>query len=433
MVDPLKLILPLTHQSQDISFSDWISILTLGLAPLIAHIVAGVPQISCLDGSTHHRPRWHDRICHYNPTSIIWRYAMIADRRIRARSWNRADAAAANALFWTSRGWDGSEAMVVASLPFCAHQPEHARAALISREMAKTVIVTLQGLQAGIPIVVGLTTTRAAASFVHWVGIDTVFSPLAVLGLLRLFCAFWLTDDFSYSAPQMVNKPPVMRKSLDNSLILPVDAQQPSVDPDQDRYRPTSFWASRIFRALYLLPVLAMIMTCTLYFCPWTKSPNDLYATTFTTTSFLLDIIYLGFAAATALICACYFARGYTTTIIPCISSLWYKMYTIVIMLLALTLLVLACVETRKTPCGRYTSGPGEAADRDACVTEELDVIYVGPNEAQFGLASTRSDGPGGNKSDDFWVGIPNALGSTSKALVAHLVEPWQAMLIDTD
>lgn len=422
MVDPLGLILPLTHQSQDISFSDWISILTLGLAPLIAHIVAGVPQISYLDGSsTHHRPRWHDRICHYNPTSIIWRYAMIADRRIRARSWSRADVAAANALFWTPRGWDGSEAMVVASLPFRAHQPAHARAALVSREMAKTVIVTLQGFQAGIPIVVGLTTTRATDSFVHWFGADTVFSPLAVLGLLRLFCAFWLTDDFSYSVPQMANKP-VISNSLD-SLMLSEHAQQPS-DPDQDRYRPTTFWASRLFRALYLLPVLAMIMTCTLYFCPWTKSPTDLYATTFTTTSFLLDIIYLGFATATALICACYFVRGHTTTIIPCISSLWYKIYTMVIMLLALTLLVLACVETRKTPCGRYTSGPGEAADRDACVTEELDVIYVAPNEAQFGLASTHWGGLDGNKNDQFWVYdfTGTCLGVTNKSSTQHIL-----------
>lgn len=93
-------------------------------------------------------------------------------------------------------------------------------------------------------------------------------------------------------------------------------------------------------------------------------------------------------------------------------------------MLLALTLLVLACVETRKTPCGRYTSGPGEAADRDACVTEELDVIYVAPNEAQFGLASTHWGGLDGNKNDQFWVYdfTGTCLGVTNKSSTQHIL-----------
>lgn len=400
------LVLPLTYQSQDISFSDWISILTLGLAPLIAHIVAGVPRISYLSSN---RPRWHDSICHYNPTSIIWRYGMVTDRRIRARSWNQADAAATNALFWTSRGWDGSEAMIGASLPYCTHLP--ARVALFSREMAKTIIVTLQGLQAGIPLVIGLRTTRAADSFVHWVGVDTVFFPLAILGLLRLFSAFWLTDDYSYNAPQVINDSDggtwpdcgveqANRSSLDSLLIEGTH----SSNPYQEKFRPATFWPSRIFRALYILPVLAMSTTCILYMGQWTKSASDIYSTTFTTTSFILTVGYLCFASATALICSCYFASGHTTTIIPCISSLWYKIYSIAIMALGTLLFIFACVETRKTPCGRYTSGPGEGADLDACATEELEVVSVAPGKSNFGLASTNWNGLDVNRTDEIRV-----------------------------
>ena len=132
-------VLPIRHQSQDIGFSDWITLLTLCLAPLIAHVVVGTPAPSYLCNS---RPKWHQRICHYNPTSILWRYAAITDRRIRANSWNNADLAATNALFWTARRWDGSEAMVNRSLSHCVHLPERSRISIFSREMIKTLIIT---------------------------------------------------------------------------------------------------------------------------------------------------------------------------------------------------------------------------------------------------------------------------------------------------
>lgn len=106
-------VTPARYQSQDIALSEWVTLLTLCLAPLIAHVVVGTPSPSYLCTS---RPKWHEWICHYNPTSVLWRYTAITDRRIRARFWNRADLAATNALFWTPRGWDGSEAMVQHSL-----------------------------------------------------------------------------------------------------------------------------------------------------------------------------------------------------------------------------------------------------------------------------------------------------------------------------
>src|SRR3569833_1136846 len=53
-------ILPISYQSGNITFPEWISLFTLCLAPLIAHIVAGAPRPSYLCQT---RPKCHDRIC----------------------------------------------------------------------------------------------------------------------------------------------------------------------------------------------------------------------------------------------------------------------------------------------------------------------------------------------------------------------------------
>ena len=87
-------------------------------------------------------------MCSYNPTSIIWRYAAITDRRIRAIQWSRRDLAATNAIFWTSDGWNGGEEMVTSSATYCLRYPESTRVEILSLTMLKTVITTLQGASA---------------------------------------------------------------------------------------------------------------------------------------------------------------------------------------------------------------------------------------------------------------------------------------------
>ena len=333
---------------------------------------------------------------------------MIADRRIRARSWDRVSIAASNALFWTPRGWDGSEAMVDACSPYFTHLPEHAHISLISREMVKTVIVTLQGLQALIPLVRGLSTTRASDSFVHWVGADNIFFSLSILGLLRLNCALWITDDFSFQAPQVPKLDHVPTEEAEAVRGYSLDSLQlegaQSPVQRQDRFKPTNFWASRAFREMYILPVLGMSMTVVLYMTPWTKNRADTYANTFTTSTFLLSIFSLVLTSVTIFICAFYFARGHTTTVIPCISSPWYKTYTVMLWGFGLLLFILACIETKKTPCGKYTSGPGEAADIDACLAKHSNMVFVAPDGPEFGLASRIPSNSQSNQRSEYWV-----------------------------
>lgn len=353
-------VAPLLIQSQSLTFAEWISLSTLCLAPLIAHILAGAPQPSLLVRS---RPKWHDRMCLLNPTSILCRYAAIADRRLRAHQWEAEDAAAANAVFWTGNGWDGSESMVVGALPSCTLLPEHGRVELISTEMLKTVIVTMQGVQALVTLVGGVTGT---VLFNNYFGLDGIFGPLSVMGLMRLFAAPWLTDAFMYSSRARGGSFPVeyasykmeiARCSID-SLILTSDTKHLKAI----RYRSVSYWPSRCLRVLYL----SIILGCCSLAAWWTfiRPSVDANSMPLTTSSFLPGILYAFGLAATAMIYFYYYIWGNaTSTLLPCASQIWYKVYTVVLMTFMAVVILTSAIETHKTTCGAFTSLPARCAD----------------------------------------------------------------------
>ena len=128
-------ILPISYRSGGITFPDWISLLTLCFIPLLAHVIAGVPSTVYL---SRRRPAWHERICHFNPTSVLWRYFIILDRRVRSRVWTAADMAGSNALFWTTKGWNGSEVVMRESRRLLTRTPRERHAAILSGSFAKT-------------------------------------------------------------------------------------------------------------------------------------------------------------------------------------------------------------------------------------------------------------------------------------------------------
>src|SRR4051794_6746777 len=192
-------ILPLTYQSGGITFAQWMPLATLCFAPLIAHIIAGAPEPTYL---CRRRPRWHERLCLYSPLSILWRYAAITDRRLRALDWSPSDMAAANAIFWTSSGFDGSEEMAARSVRYCVRLPEKARMTLISADSIKTLIVTLQGVHVVFLNEFDLTGARPVESMALFrsnVSLGNAFGALALFGLLRLWAAFWISDEFGYA------------------------------------------------------------------------------------------------------------------------------------------------------------------------------------------------------------------------------------------
>lgn len=350
------------YNSQCINFPEWISLITLCLAPLIAHIVSGYPQVSYI---AHHRPKWHDYLCHYNPTSIIWRYAAITDRRVRANRWTRNDLAASNAIFWTTKGWNGGEDMVSVAAPHCLRTPEFTHVRIFSVTMLKTTITTLQGISALFSLIgalAGYTNIN-----VDWVmGVDAIFLPLAILGLLRLSAAAWLTDDFLYSLRNdgLLEIPPCVSlgsclKDDNVQLIRMSNILDPCLTapprPDSWFKSPNSSWPSRVFRTCYVLTLGGIWSISCLSFLLGTS--GHVVERYYTTTSFLAGLFYFLFLTFSITLYCFYFFRGKTTTtLLPCISTTWYKAYTMLVMGFMTTLVVIAGIETNKAPTGLYTS-----------------------------------------------------------------------------
>ena len=380
----------LKYQSGNISMVDWISLLTLCFAPLLAHIVAGAPQPTYL---SRNRPSWHDRLCHYNPVSILWRYAAIADRRIRARAWCPANMAAANAIFWTAAGWDGSEEMAARSVLYCIALPEKARLSPLSWSAIETAIVTIQGVQAVVII--------AGSVYARWdvlnsgFSIDTAFLPVSILGLLRLYAAFWLTDDFLYVMRDDVLLQSLSDPYLDTSPSLSsvgfVGMQDATRLLDRGfavedhHFRPSRCWPSRVFQGFFVSNIVSLLAAAI-----FTVVPVAGYHRIFSSTVCVVAYGGVAFLSIPVAIYSYYLIRcaGFKSTIIPCISAAWYKGYTVITFTWLLAIAVVSAVETRRTPCGQFTTH-SERLDSTLCPG----LMYVGPgrNSTVFGLAAGSS------------------------------------------
>jgi len=354
------------HQSQEIHFNEWIELITLCLAPLIAHIIAGVPSPTFLNPK---RPRWHERMGLFNPTSIIWRYFAIFDRRIRAKSWNALDMAASNAVFWANKGWDGSEEMIRNSREYCLRQPARTHIDFFSGTAAKTLIVTLQGFQAIYTLLLGITSPKSN-KYANLMAFSYIFVPLAIFGLLRLPVAFWLAEDYSFANFDT-------RETSDTSIESLQENEQKRAIASETEYSTTSLlgldsvaeedsfhsansWRGIAVRAFFLA-LLTPLWGITLYYL----SPSN--GRVYTTTTLLINLFYLTFLTGTILILLIYFSCGVSrTTIIPCVISVWYKVYTGFLLAFIVVIMIIAGLETRKTPCGTYTTYSSHS-DRHLC------------------------------------------------------------------
>ncbi|KAJ5023552.1 hypothetical protein J3E72DRAFT_8050 [Bipolaris maydis] len=385
-------IIPLHFNSKCITFSEWVALFTLCFAPLIAHLASGAPPISYL---TDRQLKWYDAICIYNPTTIIWRYAAITDRRIRAINWSRQDFAASNAIFWTSNGWDGSEHMASVTAQYCLRYPETTHARPFSLTSLKTVITTLQGVSALMTLIGAISGSTMLVGRVGF-GVDTIFFPLAILGLLRLCAAPWLTADYVYqdygqranSAWEMTSRS--SPRPVDKDGEINVDESRTALDPllvsrfQSAGFRsPESSWGSRTFRFFFLGLIWGVWVLAV--FCILPSIGGGV--THYTTTSFLLSLYYFLFTSVTAITYTLFFLRGKTTnTILPCISSTWYRLYTVLFTGLMIGLIVIASIETNKTIDGSYTSW--EPMEDYGCLSAS-DWWLLGPSSQIMGFAST--------------------------------------------
>ena len=391
----------LSFNSGLISFTDWVTLLTLCFAPLVAHIVAGAPEPTIVDSS---RPRWHDRAVLLTPTSIIWRYFAIVDRRLRSHrgNWTPQRAAASNALFWTHDGWNGSKDMIISTRRFIAVLPEKPRVKLLSKSSFKSIIVTAQGVQAIWLLVGNFVNAKANESFT--LSIDSLFLPLAALGLIRLCAALWLLEDFTYSyKPSPPGASEIYKRLAGKSFnVTEQDFTNQEMYEEEDddlqvQYRQltthqqtgsvgnhhllaahancgektqlqsqsrlwllsdldhTGSWSSRILRLLTLCVIMLLWMMCL-----FNLGVGRGYTShNLTVSLFLADLWYMFWLIGTAIIFLYYFVRGdINSTIIPCISSAWYKLYSAFMMLTTIVLIVIVAIETQQLPCGRTSTWP---------------------------------------------------------------------------
>jgi hypothetical protein len=88
-----------------------------------------------------------------------------------------------------------------------------------------------------------------------------------------------------------------------------------------------------------------------------------------TASTLLVNLLYVVFLFPTFTMALIYTVRGETgTTIIPCINSLWYRVYTYVLFGFAGVVLVVTAVETREAACGQFTTYPEKLGfDKDLC------------------------------------------------------------------
>jgi hypothetical protein len=312
------------------------------------------------------RPHWFDRICHYNPTSILWRYFAILDRRLRCLDWKASDMAASNAHFWRGHSWDSSEEMMIYSRQFSTRAPTHAYVKPLSVSAAKTLVITLQGAQAFYEL---LGTVTSHSTYALTTNLSTAFFPLAVFGLLRLPAAIWMSEEWAYSDEDLKEVRAVSPKhDGDTSKYQKISAEEKStesavttgvvVEPQDDqtvpRFRPANGLRGIVVRASYLLVTLALAAFTTYQALPTGSQRSYMSATLFTQI-----ILFLFLLLGTSLIFLYYFIRGEsTTTIIPCLNSVWYKLYTAVLLLGMLVLIIFGTIETRKTWCGTWTTYP---------------------------------------------------------------------------
>jgi hypothetical protein len=256
--------------------------------------------------------------------------------------WDVGDLAASNAIFWTENGWDGSDKMIDLSKAHCTILPDRTWVSLVSWSTVQTVIVTLQGAES----LYALFNLRI---YSFHMALDKIFYPLAVLSLLRLWSCVYITDEYSYT---LVGGSVYSVEAVAEKPTTSLPSNSTVTSNRITKFHPTASWRSRIFSIFFVLPLIGLVFLSGFYELP-IITPDIVT----TTSSYLVGMFYLLLMTISSLTYSWYFLRGWTgTTIIPCISTTWYKIYSVLLMVYLVLLLVLSGMETRKTPCGIYTT-----------------------------------------------------------------------------
>jgi hypothetical protein len=378
----IRLKIVFTRQSQLNDINQWFTMFTLCLAPLVSHLALGLPRTvvmspdSADDGSAPISeslfPPWTERITLFNPITLVWRYYSIAYFRLRTPSWDAADLAAANAAFWDTktRRWDGTDRTLSLSRRYLTSPPESSHVKFLSGSTLATIVLALQGVQA-VFFLVG----NVVSTFIGFPdGLPTTFLPIGLLGLLRLPAAAWVSNEWGYTFPKKRNelgyKIGELRKeytALRTSEVMREDPEECQSQLNKERrLLDTRSWKCLAYRAWWILSISGLmalaIRDITAMFNPYTRNQP------LSVSDLLYLILYLELCTGFLLITpALVLQRDHASTIIPCIQSLWYKLYTGLMMLTALAAVIVASLETVQLPDGSFTTMPPLVCHGDSC------------------------------------------------------------------
>ena len=148
----------------------------------------------------------------------------------------------------------------------------------------------------------------------------------------------------------------VMTKPGSPSTLSSVGLLDPdsglSISPEE-MFHPSNSWRGILIRMIFLIPLIGSVALSTASIAQ--SQPG--YGLLFTGTHLTLIAFYLALTLGVILIISIYFWTGNTSnTVLPCIETTWYKIYTGVLILLMITAMVVSGLETRKSKCGIYTT-----------------------------------------------------------------------------
>jgi hypothetical protein len=376
-----------TLQSQHIPDQSWFRNFTLCFAPLIAHLFGGVKPPVVIP-SRSKSPSWWAYLPHFNPISVIWRWYAIADRRLRACAWDSADMAACNAVFWDSKEarWDGSEDIMLRSRAWIIKVSEQKHAPLLSTSSFTTLVVAVQGAEAGLIIYSFSSRIAAAQIFDGW-SLPSLFVPIAIMSLFRLPAALWLSDDYVYwdvshegsdsdrnDAEMLVQTieeadgsllelgPRTSKRATTTAAVSLLSAGPSQLSQltttDTPRVHSTRTRIALAYRIWWLISINGLLVPAAVN-AAFTLFHNPRSFPYFSLTSLLALMMYFILSTSAVLITTTYILLGRThTTIIPCIHAMWYKVLTMVLAAIGLATLIVAALETRQLRDGTVTTLP---------------------------------------------------------------------------
>ena len=178
---------------------------------------------------------------------------------------------------------------------------------------------------------------------------------------MRLPAAFWLSSDYGFMNYDICPSAPVLvdteldKVVSEKNLKLRVSQVNMTV---QDRLLPPHCWKGILYRVFWLATVWTILgisaADCTHL---WWNYPSSLPY--LATSQLIFDSMYLVLTLASVGLHTFYVVTGKaTSTIIPCIHAIWYKIFTGVFLAAAFVCVVVAALETRGGEKGGLTCLP---------------------------------------------------------------------------